>query len=156
MRKRFMLVFVLILTVAFGAFAAKLDVAGYKQEIGRIFKAVEDASKPLTTLNPADVAGAGKVYKGVIETVTPLYKELGTLEAPDSLKGAHEKLVAGSDATLEALKIATEMVGIAGNPSATANPDTMKKIQELQTKAGSLAPKLLGMQEAMVEIEAAK
>jgi hypothetical protein len=178
MKKKFMLVFALILTLALvscgekkdtkpadatatattvttQAPAAKLDVAGYKKEVTRIGTAIGEASKPLTTLNPGDAAGAVKVYASVIEALTPLYKELSALEAPDSLKGAQEKLKAGSDASLEVLKLSAEMFDLVGNPAAAASADTMKKVQDLQTKLGDLQQKALGMQDAMVEINAA-
>lgn len=135
--------------------AKQLSVAEYKTEVEKIFKEIQDASAPMQTINPGDPTAAMKAAKEVITKVTPLYENLSTLQAPDSLKNAQSKLKDGADASLELLKVSSEMFEFASNPSAAGNADIMKKMQELQGKMSDLQSKAVGMNEAITEINAA-
>lgn len=133
----------------------QLSVAEYKTEIEKIFKEIQDASAPMQAVNPGDPTAAMKTAKEVITKVTPLYEKLSSLTAPDSLKNAQSKLKDGADASLELLKVSSEMFEFASNPSAAGSADVMKKMQDLQGKMTDLQSKAVGMNEAIAEINAA-
>ncbi|MGF6906887.1 hypothetical protein [Fusobacterium sp. PH5-44] len=142
-------------TNAPAAATKQLSVSEYKTEVAKISKEIQDASASMQTINPGDPTAAMKVAKEVITKVTPLYEKLSALKAPDSLKNAQAKLKDGADASLELLKISSEMFEFASNPTAAGNADVVKKMQDLQAKMSDLQSKAVGMNEAMVEINAA-
>jgi|GEM_PF-2383546 len=138
-----------------GSQSSQLTVAQYKEEVQKIFGEIEEASLPMSSINMADPTGAMNAAKEVIEKTTPLYERLGSLNAPASLSEAQVKLKDGADASLELIKLSSEMFEFTSNPPSDMSVLT-SKMQEIQEKMNELQTKAIGMTEAMSEIMTAE
>ena len=131
--------------------SALLTVDQYKEEIQKIISEIGEFEVIVSNINPADLTAAIETYKEIIPKLTPLYEKLGSLNAPASLSGAQSKLKEGADASLELIKLTSEMFEfISGSPSDISL--LTNKMLEIQEQMNLLQTKALGMDEALVEI----
>lgn len=101
-----------------------------------------DATDPKATIDAT---------KGMIEQVTPLYEELGALNAPAAYKDQQAKIKAGCDASVETLQLSMEMLEMSTSGD-TSSADAQAKLTELTEKMQGLTAVLTDFQTALTEI----
>ena len=169
MKKKLMLIGMLVLSMLLGSGGGKiyasnstaavstesqsdqLTVAQYKEEVRKIISEIGEFEVIVSNMNPADLTTSIEIYKEIVPKLTPLYEKLGSLNAPASLSGAQSKLKEGADASLELIKLTSEMFEFISGPPSDISLLTNKML-EIQEQMNLLQTKALGMDEALVEI----
>lgn len=167
MKKKFMIACALVLSlvlVSDNTFSSlkpavtaneNLHVTEYKNEIEKILMEIGEAAILLQKRDMGDLDNAIKITREVSRKITPLYKKLSNLNAPDSLKKSHAKIKEGSEAGIEILEVSLEFFELKFNPNVTYSGDRAKKIQEIENEIVILNKKSLKLQEGLIEVYAA-
>lgn len=152
--------FILVLTMimSLAACGGKKDGSLSKDEYLKQVKTIwtdinakGEAIAAATTLQATDPAKAFEEMKTAVETVKPLYVELGELKAPEEYTEQQATIKTGVEASVGMLDLSLKMLEL----GTEADPDAAKAqemLEEMQTKAAEWTPALEAMDSTMNEL----
>ncbi len=128
-----------------------LSEKDYVAKVTELYKSAETAATD--GMGQVDQTDPQKMIDGlnkVIEDVTPIYEEMGALQAPEKYADQQAKIKAGCDAAVELLKLSADMTDMAVKAQAGEVDQ-----EEAQTKLQELTSKMTDLQAASTEFQTA-